>query len=103
EEEDNRSATLTTPDLTIDDLYHLVLNMQKGFQLQMDEMSTQIVELKAEIRKLKGEEESENEETDIEEKFVVQSVSGTASSVRSVTRQLERYGGNGKWFHNEYI
>ncbi|CAG8726441.1 4481_t:CDS:2, partial [Acaulospora morrowiae] len=70
EEEDNRSATLTTPDLTIDDLYHLVLNMQKGFQLQMNEMSTQI------------------------------SVSGTASSVRSVTRQMEKYGGNGKWFHN---
>ncbi|CAG8585364.1 5963_t:CDS:2 [Acaulospora colombiana] len=98
EEEDTRSDTLTTPDLTIDDLYHLVLNMQKGFQLQMNEMNMQILELKAEIRQLKGEEqENENEE------FTVQSVTGTASSVRSVTRQMERYGGSGKWFHNEYI
>ncbi|CAI2184484.1 9368_t:CDS:1 [Funneliformis geosporum] len=105
QETDNASEVHTTPELTMDDLYHLVLNMQKGFQLQVDEMNTQIKDLKREIKKLKGEEseeeESEEEEDDLED-FMMRSPSRTATSVRSVTKEMERYGGEGKWFHSEY-
>ncbi|CAB4432155.1 unnamed protein product [Rhizophagus irregularis] len=103
EETDNHSEVHTTPELTMDDLYHLVLNMQKGFQLQVDEMNTQIKELKREIRKLKGEESEEEQEEDKNlEDFTIRSPSRTATSVRSVTKEMERYGGEGRWFHNEY-
>jgi hypothetical protein len=103
EETDNRSEAHTTPELTMDDLYHVVLNMQKGFQLQVDEMNTQIKELKREIKKLKGEESEEEQEEDNDlEDFMVRSPSRTATSVRSVAREMERYGGEGRWFHNEY-
>ncbi|RIA83375.1 hypothetical protein C1645_743109 [Glomus cerebriforme] len=103
EETDNHSEVHTTPELTMDDLYHLVLNMQKGFQLQVDEMNTQIKELKREIKKLKGEESEEEQEdgNDLED-FMIRSPSRTATSVRSVTKEMERYGGEGRWFHNEY-
>jgi len=103
EETDNHSEVHTTPELTMDDLYHLVLNMQKGFQLQVDEMNTQIKELKREIKKLKGEESEEEQEEDNDlEDFMIRSPSRTATSVRSVAREMERYGGEGRWFHNEY-
>ncbi|CAG8642171.1 11413_t:CDS:2 [Funneliformis caledonium] len=88
QETDNASDVHTTPELTMDDLYHLVLNMQKGFQLQVDEMNTQIKDLKREIKKLKDD--------------FMRSPSRTATSVRSVTKEMERYGGEGKWFHSEY-
>jgi hypothetical protein len=103
EETDNHSEVHTTPELTMDDLYHLVLNMQKGFQLQVDEMNSQIKELKREIRKLKGEESEEEQEDDNNlEDFMIRSPSRTATSVRSVAKEMERYGGEGRWFHNEY-
>uniref|UniRef100_A0A1D1ZJ48 Exophilin-5 n=1 Tax=Anthurium amnicola TaxID=1678845 RepID=A0A1D1ZJ48_9ARAE len=104
EETDNHSEVHTTPELTMDDLYHLVLNMQKGFQVQVEEMNSQIKELKREIKKLKGEEEEseeEQEDKDLED-FTIRSPSRTATSVRSVAKEMERYGGEGRWFHNEY-
>jgi hypothetical protein len=102
DEADNHSEVQTTPELTMDDLYHLVLNMQKGFQLQVTEMNTQIKELKREIRKLKGEESEDEQEEEVNDSEDFRSPSRTATSVRSVTKEMERYGGEGRWFHNEY-
>ncbi|CAG8649930.1 25220_t:CDS:1 [Dentiscutata erythropus] len=96
-DEETKSVEQTAPELTVDDLYHFVLNIQKGFQLQFNDMNSQIKELKKEIRKLKGEEsedEAQQEETQEEEV-------NSATNVRSVTRQMERYGGAGRWFHND--
>ncbi|CAG8535377.1 255_t:CDS:2 [Paraglomus brasilianum] len=66
-DDDESSDAQTTPDLTMDDLYHLVLNMQKGFQ----------------------------------ELMLRRSQAGTAASVRSATREMDKYADTGRWFHNE--
>ncbi|KAF0387779.1 hypothetical protein F8M41_011159 [Gigaspora margarita] len=94
-DEDTKSVERTNNELTIDDLYHFVLNVQKGFQLQFNDMNSQIKELKKEIRKLKGEEEPENE-AETQDEVVINSV----TNVRNVTRQMEKHGA-GRWFHNE--
>ena len=103
--DDESSDTQTTPDLTMDDLYHLVLNMQKGFQVQIEEMSNQIRELKKDVKRLRGEEteeeEEEEEEDDLEELMLRRSLAGTAASVRSATREMDKYADTGRWFHNE--
>nr|CAG8456393.1 3645_t:CDS:2 [Entrophospora candida] len=82
-DDDQQSNIYTTPELTIDDLYHLMINMRKGFQLQVKGLNKQVKDLKKEVRKLKGDDAT------------------TASSVRSTTREMERFGGEGRWFHNE--
>ncbi|CAG8562030.1 10597_t:CDS:1, partial [Racocetra fulgida] len=98
DEETKSVEQITTHELTIDDLYHFVLNIRKGFQSQFDEMNSQIKELKNEIRRLKGEEsEDEAPNEDVKE----DSVTNNATNVRTVTRQMERYGGAGRWFHND--
>lgn len=95
----------TTPDLTIDDLYHLVLNNQKGFQVQIEQMSSQIKELRKEVRRLRGEdsesEPEQEEEEDLDDHMINRSGAETAASARSVTRKMERSGGEGRWYHNE--
>jgi len=104
-DDDESSDAQTTPDLTMDDLYHLVLNMQKGFQVQIEEMSNQIRDLKKEVKRLRGEEteeeEEEEEEDDLEELMLRRSQAGTAASVRSATREMDKYADTGRWFHNE--
>ncbi|CAG8474973.1 9706_t:CDS:2 [Paraglomus occultum] len=104
-DDDQSSDAQTTPDLTMDDLYHLVLNMQKGFQVQIEEMSNQIRELKKEVKRLRGEEteeeDEEEEEDDLEELMLRRSHAGTAASVRSATREMDKYADTGRWFHNE--
>ncbi|CAG8614244.1 29756_t:CDS:2, partial [Racocetra persica] len=88
-DEETKSVEQTTHELTIDDLYHFVLNIRKGFQSQFDEMNSQIKELKNEIRRLKGEEsEDEAPKEDVKE----DSVTNNATNVRTVTKQMERYG-----------
>ncbi|CAG8638105.1 14914_t:CDS:1 [Dentiscutata heterogama] len=95
--DETKSVEQATHELTIDDLYHFVLNIQKGFQLQFNDMNSQIKELKKEIRKLKGEEsEDETQKEETQEEVV-----NNATNVRTVTRQMERYGGAGRWFHND--
>ncbi|CAG8695318.1 7224_t:CDS:2 [Cetraspora pellucida] len=87
-DEKTKPVEQSTQELTIDDLYHFVLNIRKGFQSQFNEMNSQIKELKKEIRRLKGE-ESEDEDPNDDVKDV--------TNVRSATRQMERYGGAGRW------
>jgi len=104
-DDDESSDAQTTPDLTMDDLYHLVLNMQKGFQVQIEEMSNQIRELKKDVKRLRGEEteeeDEEEEDDDLEELMLRRSQAGTAASVRSATREMDKYADTGRWFHNE--
>ncbi|CAH1758392.1 7666_t:CDS:2 [Entrophospora sp. SA101] len=94
-DDDQQSNIYTTPELTIDDLYHLMINMRKGFQLQVKGLNKQYDlngkkrigvmgrEKKSTMNKKKGDDAT------------------TASSVRSTTREMERFGGEGRWFHNE--
>ncbi|CAG8439810.1 2568_t:CDS:1 [Acaulospora morrowiae] len=88
-EKDDRPEEANPIGSTVEELCKLVLIMQKGFR----EMENEIKELKLEIRKLKGEQVEE-----IERDF-----NGRLRSVKSFTRQMERYGGEGRWFHNDNI